>query len=76
MSMTFFYVATALESGLTILRLSAHGNAVEVGDWTNMVPVLDTIIAAVAAGELDAALTPSLRPQKTKSQRARRLRVA
>lgn len=70
---TYFLV---LRYGNRILRLLEHGNAVEVGDWANMVPVLNTVIAAVAAGELDAALTPPTRPQKTKSKRARPKRVA
>jgi hypothetical protein len=70
---TYFLV---LRYGNRILRLSEHGNAVEVGDWTNMVPVLDTIIAAVAAGELDAALTLPPPPIKTKTKRARQKRVA
>jgi hypothetical protein len=70
---TYFLV---LRYGNRILRLSEHGNAVEVGDWANLMPVLDTIIAAVAAGELDAVLTPPPRPQKSKTNRARPKRVA
>lgn len=70
---TYFLV---LRYGNRILRLAEHGNAVEVGDWGNMVPVLDTLIAAVAAGELDQALTPPVRPQKAKTRRARSKRVA
>lgn len=65
-----------LRYGNRILRLAERGNAVEVGDWANMVPVLDTLITAVAAGELDHALTPPVRPQKAKTKRARPKRVA
>lgn len=70
---TYFLV---LRYGNRILRLAEHGNAVEVGDWANMVPVLDTLITAVAAGELDHALTPPQRKPKTKTRRARLKRVA
>lgn len=70
---TYFLV---LRYGNRILRLAEHGNAVEVGDWASMVPVLDTLIAAVAAGELDQALTPPVRQQKAKTRRARLKRVA
>jgi hypothetical protein len=69
---TYFLV---LRYGNRILRLAEHGNAVEVGDWANMVPVLDTLITAVAAGELDHALTPPQRKPKTKTRRARPKRV-
>lgn len=55
---TYFLV---LRYGNRILRLAERGNAVEVGDWANMVPVLDTLIAATAVGELDHALTPPVR---------------
>lgn len=70
---TYFLV---LRYGNRILRLAERGNAAEVGDWANMVPVLDTIIAATAAGELDHALTPPVRPQKAKTRRAGSKRVA
>lgn len=70
---TYFLV---LRYGNRILRLAEHGNAVEVGDWTNMLPVLNTLIAAVAAGELDHALTPPVRPKQAKTRRARSKRVA
>ncbi len=70
---TYFLV---LRYGNRILRLAEHGNAVEVGDWANMPPVLDTLIAAVAAGELDPALTPPVRPKRAKTKRARPKRVA
>ncbi len=65
-----------LRYGNRILRLAEHGNAVEVGDWGNMVPVLDTLITAVAAGELDHALTPPVRPKRAKTGHARPKRVA
>ena len=70
---TYFLV---LRYGNRILRLAERGNAVEVGDWGNIVPVLDTIIAAVAAGELDHALTPPVRPKQAKTRRAPLKRVA
>lgn len=70
---TYFLV---LRYGNRILRLAERGNAVEVGDWGNIVPVLDTLIAATAIGELDHALTPPVRPQKAKTRRARLKRVA
>lgn len=70
---TYFLV---LRYGNRILRLAEHGNAVEVGDWGNLVPVLDTLIVATVAGELDHALTPPVRPQKAKTRRARLKRVA
>lgn len=70
---TYFLV---LRYGNRILRLAEHGNAVEVGDWTNMVPVLDAIIAATAAGELDHALTPPVRPKQAKTRGAGSKRVA
>jgi hypothetical protein len=60
-----------LRYGNRILRLAEHGNAVEVGEWANMVPVLDTLVAAVAAGELDQALMPPARLLKPKKKRAR-----
>ena len=70
---TYFLV---LRYGNRILRLAERGNAVEVGDWANMMPVLDTLIAATAAGELDHALTPPVRPKQTKTRRAPLKRVA
>lgn len=70
---TYFLV---LRYGNRILRLAEYGNTVEVGDWANMVPVLDILIAAVAAGELDQALTPTVRPKQAKTRRARSKRVA
>ena len=65
-----------LRYGNRILRLAEHGNAVEVGDWANMVPVLDTLIVATAAGELDQALTPTVQTKQAKTRRARSKRVA
>jgi hypothetical protein len=70
---TYFLV---LRYGNRILRLAENKNAVEVGDWGNMIPVLDTLIAATAAGELDHTLTPPVRPKQTKTRRARSKRVA
>ncbi len=70
---TYFLV---LRYGNRILRLAKNTNAVEVGDWSNMVPVLDTLIAATVAGELDQALTPPARPKQAKTRRARLKRVA
>ena len=64
-----------LRYGNRILRLAEHENAVEVGDWGSMVPILDTLITAVAAGELDHALTPPVRPKQAKTRRARTKRV-
>jgi hypothetical protein len=69
---TYFLV---LRYGNRILRLAEHENAVEVGDWGSMVPILDTLITAVAAGELDHALTPPVRPKQAKTIRARTKRV-
>jgi hypothetical protein len=70
---TYFLV---LRYGNRILRLAEHANAVEVGDWGSMLPVIDTLIAATAAGELDHALTPPARPKQAKTRRARPRRVA
>jgi hypothetical protein len=70
---TYFLV---LRYGNRILRLAERGNAVEVGDWGNMLPVLDTLIAATVAGELDHALIPPVRPKQAKTRRARLKRVA
>ena len=70
---TYFLV---LRYGNRILRLAENKNAVEVGDWGNMTPVIDTLIAATTAGELDHALTPPVRPKQAKTRRARPKRVA
>jgi hypothetical protein len=46
------------------LELSKGMHAVEVGNKTNLLPTIDTVIEAVIAGELDTVLTTSAKPIK------------
>jgi hypothetical protein len=39
-------------------------HAIEVGDKTNLLTAIDTVIEAVVAGELDTVLTASAKPIK------------
>ena len=46
------------------LELSKGMHAVEVGNKTNLLPTIDTVIEAVIAGELDIVLTANAKPVK------------
>lgn len=46
------------------LELSKGMHAIEVGDKTNLLTAIDTVIEAVVAGELDTVLTVSAKPIK------------
>ena len=47
------------------LELSKGMHAIEVGNKTNLLPTIDTVIEAVIAGELDTVLTANAKPIKT-----------
>ncbi len=49
-------VVLVVRWGSRLLELQGDKTAIAVGDNTKLVPVLDKIIAAVRAGELDAAI--------------------
>jgi hypothetical protein len=49
-------VVLTVRWGSRLLELQGEKTAIAVGDNTKLVPVLDKIIAAVRAGELDAAI--------------------
>jgi hypothetical protein len=46
------------------MELSKGMHAIEVGNKTNLLPTIDTVIEAVIAGELDTVLTTSAKPIK------------
>jgi hypothetical protein len=46
------------------LELSKGMHAIEVGDKTNLLTAIDTVIEAVVAGELDKVLTVNAKPIK------------
>jgi hypothetical protein len=46
------------------MELSKGMHAIEVGNKTNLLPTIDTVIEAVIAGELDTVLTTSTKPIK------------
>ena len=46
------------------MELSKGMHAIEVGNKTNLLPTIDTVIEAVIAGELDTVLTASAKPIK------------
>lgn len=48
------------------LELSKGMHAIDIGNQTNLLPTIDTIIKAVIAGELDEVLTTSAKPVKKK----------
>ncbi|PKI12947.1 DUF6641 family protein [Colwellia sp. 12G3] len=46
------------------MELSKGMHAIEVGDKTNLLTTIDTVIEAVVAGELDTVLTANAKPIK------------
>lgn len=54
----------------TVLSLAKDQNAIEIGTKDKLVPTIQTVIEAVKAGELDAAMNAALASRKKPSKAA------
>ena len=57
-----------VRNGYKAIEIQAGLHAIEVGDQANLLPIIETIIEAVLAGEFDKALTPEAKASKKSSK--------